>query len=120
MLVIRWKTPEVRKVRYLMNAAKTSLAALLCADKAAMEVASVGLRVSASHDPGEIACCYLQICYLWTCDMRICEGFAAGDEATSKSYKCLHLTPVDGSSFVFFSFRAIAVFSRPPAPVFLS
>ena len=26
--------------------------------------ASVGLRVSGSHDPGEIACCYLQRCYL--------------------------------------------------------
>ena len=27
-------------------------------------LASVGLRVNASHDPGEIACYYLQICYL--------------------------------------------------------
>ena len=64
--------------------------------------------------------CYLQICHLWICDMRTCAAGDAGDEAISRSYKCLHLTPVDGSSFVSFSFRAIAVFSRPPAPVFLS
>ena len=52
--------------------------------------------------------------------MRTCVAGDAGDKAISRSYKCLNLTPVDGSSSVFFSFRAIAVISRPPAPVFLS
>lgn len=47
--------------------------------------------------------CNLQICYLWVCDMRIDVVGDAGDEATSRSYKCLHLTPVDGSSVGFFS-----------------
>ena len=42
--------------------------------------------------------------------MRIYEGVMVGDEVISRSYKCLHLTLVDNSLFVFFSFKAIAVF----------
>ena len=38
----------------------------------------------------------------------------AGDEAISESHKCLHLTPVDGSSVDFFSFTANALFSTFP------
>ena len=52
--------------------------------------------------------------------MRICVVWDVGDEVTSRSYKCLHLISVDGSSVVFFSFRAIAVFFCSSAPVFLS
>ena len=32
----------------------------------------------------------------------ICALGGSGDEAINESHKCLHLTPVDGSSVVFF------------------
>ena len=40
--------------------------------------------------------------------------------AVSQSYKYMDLTPEDGSSFIFFSFRAIAVFSPSPPRLFSS
>lgn len=73
-------------------------------------LASVGLRVSVSHDLGEIACtlmmlfadmlfysqiCYSQICYLWICYMRMGDS---GDVAFCESHKYMDLAPVDGSS----------------------
>ena len=62
-----------------------------------LTLASVGLRVSVSHDLGEIACNLMML----FADMRYALG-DAGDEAISKSHKCMHLTPVDGSSVIFF------------------
>ena len=36
-------------------------------------------------------------------DYAICALGGSGDEAINESHKCLHLTPVDGSSVIFFS-----------------
>ena len=81
--------------------------------------ASVGLWVSGSHDPGEIACeiaCNLidAICSHAICRHAICAVVAAGDEATSESHKGMHLAPVDGSSVDFFSFRSHSIFPALP------
>ena len=38
----------------------------------------------------------------------------AGDEAISESHNCMDLIPVDGSSVVFFSFIANALFPTLP------
>ena len=59
-------------------------------------LASVGLRVSGSHDLGEIACNSM---------------IRPGDEAISESHKCMDLSPVDGSSVDFFSFTENALFA---------
>ena len=73
--------------------------------------ASVGLRVCGSHGLGEIACevarnlMLFAECYLWICDVRM---GGSGDEVINDSHKCLHLTPVDGSSVLFFSLTVIA------------
>ena len=95
----------------------------------------MGLWVSGSHDPGEIACeiacnlndaicshaicshaicshaiCSHAICSHAICKHAICALVAAGDEATSESYKGMNLAPMDGSLVVLFSFAAIALF----------
>ena len=44
--------------------------------------------------------CYLQKCYLWTCDMR---NRDIGHEAISGSHRCIDLTPMDSSSVDCFS-----------------
>ena len=46
--------------------------------------------------------CYLHFCRYAICGYAICAG-DAGDEAISKSYKCMDLSPVDGSSVRFLS-----------------
>ena len=65
-------------------------------------LASVGLRVSGSHDLGEIAC---KIAYNLMMMMR------PGHEAISESHKCMDLAPVDGSSVDFFPFTANPLFT---------
>ena len=62
----------------------------------------------------------LQTYHLWIYNIRIYVAENTEDKAISKSYKYLHLTPVDNSSFIFFSFKVIAVFSRPFTPIFLA
>ena len=67
-----------------------------------MLLASAGLRVNMSHDLGEIACeiaCNLMMLFA---GMRYALR-AAGDEAISESHKRMDLTPMDGSSVIFFS-----------------
>ena len=66
----------------------------------------MGLKVSGSHDPCEIACqitceiaCNLMMLFV---DMRYAQQ-DAGDEATSESHEGMHLAPVDDFSVVFFS-----------------
>ena len=61
-------------------------------------LASVGLLVSGSHDSGEIAGNLMML--FAACDMRPGD---TGDEAISESYKCMNLSPADGSSVYFFS-----------------
>ena len=52
------------------------------------------------------------------CDMRTCAAGDAEDEAIGRSYKvCISHQWMALQSFSSL-FRAIAVFSRPPAPVF--
>ena len=72
-----------------------------------MPLASVGLRDSGSHAMRDcMRDCMLfvdyAICMLFL-DYAICALGGSGDEAINESHKCLHLTPVDGSSVDFFS-----------------
>ena len=58
---------NVGLVGYTPGAGKTLYYYSIYLDDIDPEFASVGLRVSGSHDPGEIACEIA--CYLWRCDI---------------------------------------------------
>ena len=82
--------------------------------RVSLKFASVGLRVSGSHDLAEIAG---QIVVLFPAMLFIDMRYAhRGRLALSESHKWLYLIPVDGSSVIFFSFEAIALFAPPPTP----
>ena len=86
---------------------------------ASADVALVGLRVSGSHDPGEIACNLMMLfadMLFVGCDMRPGD---TGDEAISESHKYMDLSSVDSSSVCFF-LKAIAAFFSSSHSCFLA
>ena len=72
---------------------------------ASADVALVGLRVSGSYDPGEIACNLMMLfAVIPIISYDICLR-DTGDEAISENYKYINLLSVNSSLVYFFSLK---------------